>query len=198
MWVIQQRKLWGDYGDILLRGMAIRRSEGAVLDLERNGPFIPPVSFPYPRVEAHGAIVVSDAFRREIEAAGFPDVRFREVRKKLIVRLDWHEWDLQAEKPREYPEDGGPESYVFDQPHDPIAAEQMGPVWEMVGPREELRLFRAEDQHGGFLDHFELHEGGPLVHPIATTGFDLVVNDAGRDWLEARAGEWVRFCRVEE
>jgi hypothetical protein len=43
----QQKTNWGDYGDMLRHGMTnhLDRS-GESLQLERTGPFVPPVTFP--------------------------------------------------------------------------------------------------------------------------------------------------------
>ena len=96
---------WGDYGDILVHGMADaqeRAADGA-LELERTGPFVPPITFP-----GIPAVVVSDPFRRQLEPSGLTGFTFRAVHKTRIVRLEWHSWDQQALEPLEFPESGEP------------------------------------------------------------------------------------------
>jgi hypothetical protein len=113
---------WGDYYDILLNGMSchLDRTEG-LIQLERTGPFVPPISFP-----GISDIVVTDAFRRQLEASGLSGLRFQPVIKRRIVRLDWHLWDSGVEEPAEYPADGEPESYILERSHSASTANQIG------------------------------------------------------------------------
>lgn len=116
---------WGDYGDILIHGMSMHlpRVEGRI-QLERTGPFLPPITQP-------GHVVLADAVRRSLEQA-FPGLSFQTVIKTRIVRLDWHTWDRAADEPAEYPSTGEPEDYLLERPHDPDLAERLGPLWELV------------------------------------------------------------------
>src|SRR5262249_14925382 len=50
---------WGDYGDILFHGMTAHLDRhDEMLQLERTGPYMPPITFP-----GIGDIVVTDAFK---------------------------------------------------------------------------------------------------------------------------------------
>lgn len=59
---------WGDYGRLLRNGMSahLPRQEG-MIQLERTGPFIPPISF-----AGVGDIIVTDEIRVRLEAAKDP------------------------------------------------------------------------------------------------------------------------------
>ncbi|MEX0718087.1 MAG: hypothetical protein WD066_15955 [Planctomycetaceae bacterium] len=93
------RHSWGDYYDMLLHGMSGHLGrEGGLIQLERTGPFIPPVSLP-----GVGDLVVTDAFRKTLERSALAGLRFQPVIKKSIARLDWHTWDPEADEPAEYP-----------------------------------------------------------------------------------------------
>ena len=50
------RRLWGDYGSMLIGGMSghLPRRDG-LIQLERTGPFVPPMTFP-----GIGVVVVND------------------------------------------------------------------------------------------------------------------------------------------
>lgn len=79
------RDPWGDYGDMLTHGMAGRAGDG-VLELERTGPFIPPISQP-----GMPGIVVTDEFRIRVEESSLTGIAFQPVRKTRIVNVPWHD-----------------------------------------------------------------------------------------------------------
>ncbi len=121
---------WGDYGHILTHGMGDHLPrESACLQLERTGPFVPPVSFP-----AIGSFVVTTDCLVALQGSGLDrrHVSFRPVIKRHIVELDWRSWDLTADEPSEYPDGGEPEDYVLSRPHSPTLAARMGNLWEVV------------------------------------------------------------------
>lgn len=119
---------WGDYGDILQQGMGAhsRRVEGK-LQLERTGPFIPPITFPGLR----GFVLTSEA-KFSLETSGLSGYTLLPVDKKLIVNLPWEQWNLSAPEPAWYPETGEPEDYILGQPHSHEAAAALGDLWEVV------------------------------------------------------------------
>lgn len=130
---------WGDYGDILAHGMSYHEvGEPNLLQLERTGPFISPITFP-----GIGDIVVTSTFRHLLETSGLKGVRFKPVAKNLIVNSDWHTWDQNADEPAEYPADGEPEGYIFGREHSSEAGRQIGDLWEVALTRT-ARTFRAK------------------------------------------------------
>ncbi len=181
---------WGDYGSILMHGMTshLPRQEG-LLQLERTGSFVPPISFP-------GAwdIVVTDEFKQLLDRSGLSGFTFQPVIKRHIVRLDWEQWDKARDEPDEYPETGEPEDYILARPHSPELAEQLGDLWEI-----------ALDEHA---DIERVHVGpGPFdeeIYLIESTwdGTDIFwargirrqyVSERAKAWLERAAGQWVAF-----
>jgi hypothetical protein len=106
------------------------------MQLERTGPYIPPVSFP-----GLGEIVLTSNAKSLLESSGLTGYALRPVDKKLIVELHWEKWDLNAPEPASYPDTGEPEGYVLGQPHSSEAAEQLGDVWEVVVP-QTVRVLR--------------------------------------------------------
>src|SRR5919197_1481155 len=101
---------WGDYGDILAQGMAgeSARAPDGGLELERTGPFVPPITFP-----AMSVIVVTDEFRSQLEQSGLSGSPLRRVQKSGFVRLNWHQWNQSGPAPPVFPDSGEPEDYVF-------------------------------------------------------------------------------------
>lgn len=121
---------WGDYGDILLHGMSAHLGRaGGLLQLERTGPFVPPITFP-----GVGNIVVTESFRKRLDAAAFKDLSFRPVHKTHVVELAWESWDRAVELPPHVPESGEPEDFVLSAPHSLRVAEMLGELWEVVLP----------------------------------------------------------------
>jgi hypothetical protein len=126
---------WGDYGSILVHGMTAHlgreKSANGRLQLERTGPFVPPITFP-----GIGDIVVTDDMKQAMEKAGFQGISFHPVLKVHFVEVPWHTWDLKAEDPEYYPEEGEPEGYILDREHSPEVADAVGDLWEVVYERE--------------------------------------------------------------
>jgi hypothetical protein len=200
LWVVEQRELWGDYGSVLISGYARRELPGSPLLLHRAGPFLPPISFPWLSAGGH-CIIVSDEFRQSLEGQGIAGLGFRAAVKHRIVALPWHEWDRTAEAPEEYPREGEPENYIWDESHDTGAADQMPVAWELQPPVAPLRTERVEDPRGGYLDKF-------IAYPERSDypGFfasrcdqysDLVVGESDRLWIQGQVGEWIKFCELE-
>lgn len=195
IWVVEQRFPWGDYGWMLVKGFANRESEGGPLLLHRAGPFLPPISFP-----VLNGVVVSDEFRRELEATGLPGLRFGPAVKARIINLPWHKWDRTAATPKRYPVGGEPGEYIMDKPHDARVAAQMPEAWELLPPLVPLRMERLEDPDGGYFDKFRAYPTESHYPALFLSRHEyghLVVNDDTRKWFESRVGEWVRFCEVE-
>ena len=180
---------WGDYGDILWHGMASHPgvTPEELIDLERTGPYVPPISFP------GFEIVVTEECRQRLEASGLKGLAFKPVRKARIVELVWHTWDLAAEDPLEYPESGEPEDYILEREHSPALAEAIGPLWQLVltdGAETEREL--AEDRGN---DRVYLRTatwtGVDIFH---ATGVGYVyVSDAAQAWLSTEFREHVAF-----
>jgi hypothetical protein len=173
---------WGDYGDILTHGMSAHLSRaGGRIQLERTGPFMPPITFP-----GIGDVVVTDQVRKLVEAQRFTGVSFRPVVKARIVRVDWHLWDRTAEEPETYPSSGEPEDYILRGRHSAEASRAIGRLWEMVGmgvPGLQLKE--------GYLDP-DKHPGADLCADAPSPGY-LFASQRLRDWLAEDLGEWVRF-----
>lgn len=168
---------WGDYGRMLLSGMSKRGEDGA-LEVERAGPFVPPID----PLWLGDIPVVTDSFRRSMEASRLRGACFREVRKVRIVRIDWRGWDLTAPEPERLPPGGEPENYILGRKHSPILADQIGPLWEIYAEKtmEESR------------DDFAR---APGYHRLSGSG--VVVSDQARKWLLANAAEWIHIEHVE-
>lgn len=180
---------WGDYGSMLLHGMTgrlARNSEG-LLQLERTGPFVPPISLPAP-----GDVIVTESMRRMLTGSGLTGFTSLPVCKARIVHYEWHLWNRAAANPMEYPVDGKPEGYVLDRPHCAETAAALGDLWELRIPKgvAEVRT-----------------RGSINVRGPSWTGLDFFRGDAtrwayvsmrARSWLEQHVTNFVDFVSVPE
>jgi hypothetical protein len=199
--IVKGPELWGDYGAILIRGMTahLPRKDDR-LQLERTGPFIPPITFP-----GVGDVLVTDEFRNQLAESQLGAFEFRPVVKARIVNYQWEKWNRSAEEPVEYPESGEPENYILSRPHSPRIADAIGNVWEVVvedGAIVDTDSRRAAWDYDIRVDA-STWSGDHLFRgrrPPAKRGGWVIVTETGKEWLEQRAGDWVHFeaCLVRE
>jgi hypothetical protein len=186
--------LWGDYGDILVHGMTahLPRKDNR-LQLERTGPFMPPITFP-----GIGDVLVTDAFRSELAQSPFASLQYCPVVKARIVRYPWEKWDRTAEEPEEYPESGEPEDYILSRPHSPKTAEALGDAWQVVLPEGAAVDTQPRREKWGYDIRVETstwngnHMFWGRKHSN-DSGSWVIVTELGKNWLEDRATGWVRF-----
>jgi hypothetical protein len=178
---------WGDYGDALAHGIAWRLRKDDPLQLDRCGPFVPPISFPSGFLD----VVVTQQMRDCLEAAGFRGLRFILVIKHKIVRIDWQSWDPSAPTPKHLPAGTEPENYILRRKHHPATDEQIGNVWELqaevavpTDQRDRLRLLARDHDE----DIFRANEENV---------FGLFVSQRLADWLRQNVSEWVYLERVD-
>src|SRR2546422_903508 len=115
---------WGDYGDMLIHGMASRSKNGG-LELERSGPFVPPISQP------SCMVVVTAGFLQELQASGLKGIELGHVKKKRVPQIDWRAWDPYGSEEMKYPAGNEPENYILRRKHSPAAAKALGELWEL-------------------------------------------------------------------
>lgn len=187
---LKSPNLWGDYGDVLISGY-YRREEDGPVQLHRAGPFLPPLSMPWSSVGGN-RVIVSDEFRTELMKAEFNELNFRSALKSRIVRLDWHLWNSSADVPPEYPANGEPENYIWEQPHDESTANEMSDAWELLFPVSSVTYENDPDDEGTSLMVMEKREY-PRWFLTRKEWGDVVVSPPVRDWLESRIPDWVRF-----
>ena len=172
---------WGDYGSILVSGMTshLPRESGS-LQLERTGPFMPPITFP-----GIGHIVVSDLTRRALGSSGLTGCSFAPAIKRHIAHLDWSAWPTDTPLPPELPIEGDPENYILERPHDPICAEALGDVWEVqLEPHSEtVRVLDAPAIVANTWD------GTDLFHPRGTR--ICAASERAARWLVERYPQWI-------
>jgi len=195
---------WGDYGDILQHGLSWRGDRG-LLELRRTGPFIPPITFPC--YSSSDEVVLTTTTRERLEASGLNGFAFQAVKKTQIVNLPWHEWDLKARVPREYPKSGEPEDYLDMRRPNARVSQQMGDLWELVVPDtanigvvpdvehssyQEQRLWRSTFQNYYF--EVKSWNGADVIRAATTNGqvHFVLVAERGKLWFEENLGRYVK------
>jgi len=181
---------WGDYGSVLLSGMTMHlEREKGLLQLERTGPFVPPISFPAP-----GHVVVTDDFRQRLEGSGLSGVSFRPVIKKRIVHLEWERWDRSTADPPVFPRSGEPEDYILERRHSRRLAKAIGDLWEVCLEQKVLaELVRSNAAPWSTEVHLLLASwDGTDFFRAKGVLYDYVSGRAKR-WLEETTPEWVAF-----
>jgi hypothetical protein len=173
---------WGDYGHILLAGIASHRSrQDGLLQLERTAPYIPPLI-----ISGIGNVIITDATKEKLNTSGLSGFNFRQVIKKHIVQLNWTAWDLTAEKPFSYPDSGEPEDYILAEKHSESEAQQLGPLWELF-----LRDSGTFDTNENYLQDNKDFD----IFKANNKGYILVTEKA-KEWIEKNAGDWIVFDKI--
>ena len=170
---------WGDYGDVLIHGMA-SRSDSGELEIERTGPFIPPITQPT------GSVVVTAQFLKQLSIAGFKGIVVGPVHKKRIVLIDWHLWEPFGPNQGEYPDDCEPESYIWNGKHSVKAAATLGELFEL-----SFGLGARVSREGGFHLVGSSWDGSDFFRAESAPG--VYLSQRARDWLSHNASEWVSF-----
>lgn len=178
---------WGDYGRVLAHGISKRlaRANGT-MQLERTGPFVPPISFP-----TLGEVVVTAAFREALDASGLSGASYAAVAIVTAVTLRWETWDRTEPRPPVVPASGEPEDYVQPAEHDPDCARRIGTLWEIdaptwgVGNRTTLG-FRK------YSYNVDVRPNCPDFFRVEGLGF-MLVSERARSWLAEAARDWVTF-----
>jgi len=188
--------LWGDYGHILVNGMTRHLpQENGQLQLERAGPFMPPITFP------GTDLVVTTEFKEKLQASELGTFEFRPVVKARIVDIPWESFDRTSEKPEFYPATFEPEDYILGRPHSEVTADAMGDIWQVV-PRDGAVVDTDIQRKPWDYDirvHTDTWNGDHLFHgsygkkgkPRYSCWF--IVTESGKEWLEKNVGDWVTF-----
>lgn len=179
--LVQAELPWGDYGDILAHGMASPTSAGDALELERTGPFIPPISIP-----SWDYVVVTASLLAKLQESGLTGFDVCPVIKKKVTKVDWRAWEPYGSEEMKYPAGNEPENYIVRRKHSPEAASALGELWYLrfqsgirLGPNRYLNgpTWTGQD--------FFVVEG--------ERGTPNLVSEAAKDWLIKVVPEWVEF-----
>jgi hypothetical protein len=195
---LRQTAFWGDYGTTLARGLHAKRDQqSGLLQMERVGPFAPPMIFSIEAMVGF-VVLVTQSFREKLEAANFGELTFRPTIKKHIVRVPWETWDRQTRLPPVLPDSGEPEEYVLGQRHSEQTAAEMEEIWEFVAPDVPFEIEKSERVrafHKRWYVTAPKGEHGGLFRPPGD-GHVLFVDEAGRRWFEREGQGWVDFDEV--
>ena len=165
-----------DISYIFYHGMDSRPRENGLLQLERTGPFIPPITFP-----GAGPIIVTNATRQALIDSNLSGFTFLPVIKAHIVEFHWQGLRWNAPKLPEVSKSGEPEDYILDRPHSPVVAEKLGELWEV-----EFVTIPNDRYQECNLDWFRCW---------AIRGTALSKN--AKIWMRANLSRWVKITPLE-
>jgi hypothetical protein len=77
-----------------------------------------------------GAMVVTDQFRKELEASPLKGLTFHPVTKHRVVEFHWEDWDRNEHYGKLPPEVDEPEDLVHELSHSEEASRALGQLWE--------------------------------------------------------------------
>jgi hypothetical protein len=180
---------WGDYGIVLYCGYAYREYAEATLEIERTGPFCPPIFLP-----SSGFVVVNSQMRAAIESERFSGISFRDVVKRKIVKVNWETWDMSAEEPPIVPRGGEPEGYIRRNRHSPETSLQMGDLWEVV--LSDGADIRCGDDYPIVFEYVDGSWGGSDLFAATEVGGSYCSARFAR-WIMDRFSTWVKVTPLK-
>jgi hypothetical protein len=192
IYTLQRRSMpWGDYGNILAQGMLALQEGKRLIQLQRTGPFIPPISFP-----STFATVVTAAMKTRLEKSGLTGLRFPRVNKLRIVKLRWEKWDRTRARPVRYPLGGEPENYILIAGHNTEVSREMGDLFELR-PKQRVPFVECGTE-------IKWGSEWPILRPafdhwrgedffLGQRGGSIYVTSRAKSWLSRKLGEWVQF-----
>jgi hypothetical protein len=175
----------GDYQSLLIGGMSehLARRKG-MIQLERVGPFIPPLSV------AGSAVVVTEAMRSSLAGSDFKDWSVKPVLKAHIVRWEWTQL-TEADNLR-----GEPEDMILSRPHDPEVSQSLGELYELVLP---IGCHIVEFETNPSITTYELQckknpEGDLFRAKFPGTTLPMCSSNF-REWIETldEVRPWIKF-----
>lgn len=175
----------GDYERLLISGITgyLPRKDG-MLQLERIGPFIPPLSRP------SDDVIVTAEFLQTLRKSEFNDWTTIPVIKELICLSEWTP-DGEATMP------GDPEDSILGGQHDQNLADEMGDLFELVLPvgciARSCATAAYANKYGVLVYHS--FNGGDLFSVQLPGGIQPVCSDRFKRWAESQtdAAKWLKF-----
>lgn len=116
--IIMPRVFWGDYGDLLMHGLAFEREEAHVNWEVPNGTIIYHAVYPMPRIVFPYGFFICHSTVKDILSSHIPSLRFAPVFIDVAVHVPWRKW-IQRGSLR-YPKSGEPFDYFkeYEAPDD--------------------------------------------------------------------------------
>jgi hypothetical protein len=175
---------WGDYGDVLAHGFANLSEDGSKLELQRTGPFVPPITQP-----SWSYVVVTESFLLQLKGSGLTGYTTIPVVVTKSPKIDWRQWEPYGEKEMKYPSGGEPENYIERRKHSPEASSGFESLTALLF-QPAIDFVYGKDAHvvassWAGTDFFVARTDHPDYN---------YVSQRGRDWLMEHASEWVSFA----
>lgn len=179
----------GDYERLLVSGITgyLPRKNG-MLQLERIGPFIPPLSRP------SNDVIVTAEFLQVLLNSEFNNWTTVPVIKELICFSEWTPGG-EVNLP------GDPEDSILGGQHDQKLADQMGDLFELILPVGCVARSCKTAVYGNVWGELGYHSfnGGDLFSVQLPGGSKPVCSDRFKMWVEANtsAAQWLSFVPLK-
>lgn len=174
---------WGDYGDVLAHGFASLTDDLSALELQRSGPFVPPISQP-----SRSYVVITKKVLSALRASGLTGYTTIPVTVTKSPKIDWRSWEPYGEKEMKYPAGGDPANYIERRKHSPDASRDFGVLTGLIF-KPSIDFVYGNDAHvvGASWDGSDF-----FVARVDRPHYNYV-SEAARNWLEQHVGDWVSF-----
>lgn len=197
---------WGDYGAVLVHGLAGKNLPDGTLSLMRTGPFVPPITFP-----GRKNVVVTDAFKRALEGSRLSGMTFGNVTlakttfsrwetwdrgAKMVPFRQWNMFDKTARQPPLTPSSGEPEDYILAARQDNSVARAIGVLW-LVRMADYGALPASAEHTDRKRRHLRVaFDKAQAPDMFCINGRFMIVSEAAREFLESQVLQWVAFDDV--
>lgn len=188
-------KDWGIYGRHVVHGhLAHSASDEHVVQLCRTGPYMPPFTLPDSNTP-----IVTESFRRAMEASPLMPLTFSPVSKQHIVLDRWESHIHQFSPPIPADFSGSLDNIISERPHSSEVAEQLGVLWTISLPTIEIahKVPRSDLPWDYDVHVNELGWTGSHLfvakNPSSKAYGWLIADEVAKAWLEPRSSNTVEF-----
>lgn len=181
------------YNHWLVHGSVRRNPATKQLELERIGPYAPPILFP-----SKGLILVSSSVKNNLVESHLTGVNFIAVVKKRVVHHAWRvgdPWVVTEYKADEIPilaahvEQSARLDSIMNQPHSTVASAAIGDYWELKV--QESSTHERRNSSGQYFLSNITGKLGDMFQPHGSES--IYLSPEGHNWMSTTLGKWVDF-----
>lgn len=185
---------WGDYGNILFRGflnvMDKQFHDLEVPEMERTGPFIPNIYIANTR-----DLVIADEIKRDMERGNITGAeRFKPIKIKKIVNIDWQKWDSSSANPGFFPKSGEPEDYILRGKNDDILLGKTKAYWNPIIIEQKVLQIISDKKDKVHFSHLKIQK--EITHDIVVSLPHIIVSENLKDILSKNSEDSIRFIEI--
>lgn len=194
-YIIRNKEMpWGDYGNILFRGLLNVMDKNfhdlEIPEVERTGPFVPDIYIANTR-----DLVITDHLKKIVEKANLSGIkRYKEIKKKKIVNIDWQQWDLAHSDPKHYPKSGEPEDYILKGKHDETLIDDIPKLWNPIVIEKKILKVISNDKDNVNFSHLAID--GNVEYDIVCSLPRIVVSERFKSIMDQYKVDSIRYVEI--